>query len=85
MVVRCGLEKKKSDGGATRGLILTHVQEAEQTNKASQGMLVFLPKGFWISKTNIYAPALFIFVFFLCCDKVRYGTFWKSVDLLTLR
>jgi hypothetical protein len=53
VVVRCGLEKEKSDGGVTRGLIPTHVQETERTNKASQGMPVFLPKHFWISETNI--------------------------------
>ncbi len=27
---RCGLVKEKSDRGATRGLILMHVEEAEQ-------------------------------------------------------
>ena len=85
MVIRCGLEKEKSDTGATKGLIPTHVKEAEQTKKASQGMLVFPWKGFWISETNILAPALFCFCVFLCCDEVRYGTVWKSVDLLTLR
>ncbi len=58
--------KEKSYTGATRGLIPTHVKEAEQTNKASQGMLVFPPKGFWIFETNILAPALFFCVFFFC-------------------
>jgi hypothetical protein len=85
VVVRCGLEKEKSDTGATNGLIPTHVKEAEQTKKASQGMLVFPWKGFWISDTNILAPALFCFCVFLCCDEVRYGTVWKSGNLLTLR
>ncbi len=28
--------KGENDGGATKGLIPTHVQEADQTNKASQ-------------------------------------------------
>ena len=85
MVVCCGLEKEKNDTSATRGLIPKHVKEAERTNKASQGMLVFPPKGFLISESNILAPALFYFCVFLCCDEVRYGTVWKSVDLLTLR
>jgi hypothetical protein len=46
-------EKEKSDGSATRGLIPMHVPDAEWTNKALQGKLVFPLKGFWISKTNI--------------------------------
>jgi hypothetical protein len=66
VVVCCGLEKEKSDTGATRGLIPKHVKEAERTNKASQGMLVFLPKGFLISESNILAPALFYFCVFFC-------------------
>ena len=33
--LRCGLEKKKSDGGAARGLIPTYVKEAEWKNEVS--------------------------------------------------
>ena len=69
-----------SDKDTMRGLIPMHVQEAERTNKASQGrlVLVFPLKGFWISKKNVLAPTLFYVCIFLCCDKVHYGTFWKA-------
>ena len=61
VVVRCGLKVGLSDDSATRGLIPMHVQEAEWKNKASQWRLVFPPKVFWISRTNILAPVLFYF------------------------
>ncbi len=71
MVVRRGLEKEKSDDGATIGLIPTHVQEAQRTNKTSQGKLVFPSKGFWLSETNILAPAIFLFC---VCVVTKYVT-----------
>ena len=72
MVVCCGLEKEKSDTGATRGPIPEHVKEAERTNKASQGMLVFPPKDFLISESNILALTLFYFCVF--CVVTKYVT-----------
>ena len=71
--IRCGLKVGLNDDGVTREMIPTHVYEAERTNKASQGRLVLPPKGFWISKTNIFAPALFF------CVVTKYVTvlFWK--------
>ena len=70
MVARCGLVKEKTDAGATRGLIPTHVQEATRTNTASQ---VY----FFISRTNILALTLFVFEFF--------GVVTKYVTVLVLQ
>ena len=42
--VRCGLEREKSDAGAARGLIPTHVKEAEWKHEVSSVHLVFPPK-----------------------------------------
>ena len=42
--VRCGLEREKSEAGAARGLIPTHVKEAEWKHEVSSVHLVFPPK-----------------------------------------
>jgi hypothetical protein len=85
--VRCGLKVGLSDEDTMRGLIPTHVKKkAEGRNKASQGRLVFPPKGFWISKTNILAPTLFyVCVFFCFVTKNGMVLFLESIDSLTLR